>query len=83
MEIKATYYEVRCPCESEHSIGDTQFSRCGAMLGAVEENGSSYHRCPTHGMIFVDHSENSMEFTILGKKIIKFEKSWRRVNDEQ
>ena len=82
MDNEKVYYEVRCPCESEHYIKNTQYNHCGALLGAIEEGCSSYFRCPTHGMIFVDHNENSVEFTILGKKIIKFEKSWRRVKDE-
>ena len=83
MDEEAVLYEVRCPCEYEHSVKDIQYDHCGAMLGGIRENSSGIFRCPTHGMIFVNHTKCGMEFEVLGKSKIKFKKSCRRVKDER
>jgi len=77
------YYEIRCPCKKEHDVNGIEYERCGTMLGAIEEGGSAYYRCPTCGMIHAEYSMGGgLVLEVLGKTKINFKKTWRRIIDE-
>lgn len=77
------YHEVRCPCERYHTVKDIEYERCGTLLGAIKIPTDTYFRCPTCGMLHVYTEEDgSIVYEPVGKKIINFTKSVRRVKNE-
>jgi len=74
------YYEIRCPCEKQHCVSGVDYDRCGTMLGAIGEGSTGYFRCPTCGLLFVDATDG-LEFIVLGKEKINFNKTWRRITN--